>query len=88
MRRTKGMLIATAAAGLILSGAVTARAAGEKTGDTVNCAGINACKGQGACGGAGHSCAGKNACKGQGWIESSKDECLKKGGKIVEGEKH
>jgi uncharacterized membrane protein len=82
------MLIATAAAGLILSGAVAARAAGEKTGgDTVNCAGINACKGQGACAGAGHSCAGKNSCKGQGWVESSKDECLKKGGKIVEGKK-
>jgi len=85
MRRTHGMLIATAAASLVLSGAVVARAAGEKTGDTVNCGGVNACKGQGACAGAGHSCAGMNACKGQGYVEMSKDECLKKGGKIVEG---
>src|SRR5262245_39241575 len=56
MRRTTGVLIATAAASLILSGAVVARAAEEKTGDTVHCSGINACKGQGACAGAGHSC--------------------------------
>src|SRR5438874_13717483 len=26
----------------------------------------------------------QNACKGKGWIESSKAECEKKGGKIVE----
>ena len=38
MRRTTGMLIASAAASLILSGAVVARAAGEKSGDTVHCA--------------------------------------------------
>ena len=83
MRKTKGLLIASAAASLILSGAVVARAAGEKTGDTVHCSGINACKGQGACAGAGHSCAGKNTCKGQGLVDTSKDECMKKGGKVV-----
>ena len=87
MRRTKGMLIASAAASLILSGAVVARAAEQKTGDTVHCSGINACKGQGACAGASHSCAGKNACKGEGFVDTSKDECMKKGGKIVESKK-
>jgi len=46
------------------------------------CHGINACKGQGACGGVGYSCAGKNACKGKGWLKLSKEECDKKGGKF------
>jgi len=86
MKKSKGMLVASAAATLILAGAVVARAAETKTGgDTVHCAGVNACKGQGACAGGGHGCAGKNSCKGQGWIDTSKDDCLKKGGKIVEG---
>ena len=86
MRKTKGMLVASAAASLILGGAGLALAAGEKAGgDMVHCSGINACKGQGACSGGGHGCAGKNGCKGQGWVESSKEDCAKKGGKVVEG---
>jgi uncharacterized membrane protein len=39
------------------------------------CWGVNACKGQGECGGVGHACAGKNACKGQGWIALTKADC-------------
>ena len=39
------------------------------------CWGVNACKGQGACGGVGHECAGQNACKGKGWVSLSKTEC-------------
>ena len=86
MRKTKGMLVASAAASLILGGAILAHAADQKTGDdTVHCGGVNACKGQGACAGGGHGCAGKNACKGQGWVDLSKEECAKKGGKVVEG---
>ena len=88
MRATKGMLIASAAASLILGRAIAARADEGKTGgEMVHCAGINACKGQGECSGAGHSCGGKNACKGQGWVETSKAECAKKGGKIAGEEK-
>ena len=86
MTKTRGVLIATAAAGLILAGTVTARADEKAGGDKVQCAGVNSCKGQGACGGAGHACAGKNSCKGQGWVEMGKDQCLKQGGKIVDGE--
>ncbi|HJQ84945.1 MAG TPA: hypothetical protein VKA21_12760 [Candidatus Binatia bacterium] len=86
MKAKRGMLIASAAAGLILGGAVVARAGEKAGGDMVHCAGINSCKGQGACSGAGHGCAGKNACKGQGWIDTSKDECAKKGGKVVDDE--
>ena len=88
MGKTKGMLIASAAATLILSGAVVARAdSHEKTGGNVSCTGVNACKGQGSCSGAGNSCAGQNSCKGKGVLEMSKDECLKKGGKVVEDKK-
>jgi len=44
------------------------------------CHGVNACKGKGECGGAGHSCAGKNSCKGKGWVKMSKADCNSKGG--------
>jgi len=79
---SKGMLIAGAAASLILSGSVGARA-DEKTGGDVFCSGINACKGQGACAGGGHACAGKNSCKGTGVVKATQAECQSKGGKIV-----
>lgn len=49
------------------------------------CWGVNACKGQGACGGVGHECAGQNACKGQGWLSLSKSECDGKNGKFKAG---
>lgn len=46
------------------------------------CSGVNACKGQGECGGVGHSCAGKNSCKGQGWISLGEADCKAKGGQF------
>ena len=85
MRANKGMLIASAAASLIMAGALTARADQGKTGgDVVNCAGVNACKGQGSCATAENSCAGKNGCKGKGVVELSAADCAKKGGKVAE----
>jgi uncharacterized membrane protein len=87
MKPTKGILIASAAATLVLGGAVLARADQKTGGDMVHCAGVNSCKGQGECAGAGHSCAGMNSCKGQGWVELSKEDCAKKGGKVSEGKK-
>jgi hypothetical protein len=83
----KSLLIATAAATLFLSGAVTARADEKTGGDQVICDGINACKGQGSCAGGGHSCAGKNACKGQGHTKTTAADCTAKGGKLVEAKK-
>jgi uncharacterized membrane protein len=83
MKAKKGLLIASTAAALIMTGALTARAAEHEGGDKVHCAGINACKGQGACGGAGHACAGKNECKGKGWVELSQADCMKQGGKVL-----
>lgn len=84
---TKSFLIATAAATLFVSGAVTAMAEEKAGGEQVICEGINACKGQGGCAGAGHACAGKNACKGQGHTKTTAADCEAKGGKIVEAKK-
>ena len=46
------------------------------------CHGINSCKGEGDCGGKGHSCAGKNTCKGQGWKKMSEADCSEAGGEF------
>jgi len=81
--RAKGILIASAAASLILGGAVFAADDAKKGDDTVHCAGVNACKGQAACSTAENSCAGTNSCKGKGWVEMSAAECTKKGGKVT-----
>jgi uncharacterized membrane protein len=80
------VFLAAAVAGLLAIGALggTAQAAEEKA-EKVKCYGANKCKGQGACGGPGHSCAGKNACKGQGYVDTdSKEACLKlEGGRLT-----
>jgi uncharacterized membrane protein len=81
---TKSFMIATAAATLFVAGAVPAMAEEKAGGEQVICEGINACKGQGGCAGAGHACAGKNACKGQGQTKTTAADCEAKGGKIVE----
>ncbi len=77
-----GVLIASAAASLILAGSIAARAE-EKSGGEIYCQGINACKGQSVCAGAGHACAGMNSCKGTGIVKSTAKECQEKGGKVV-----
>jgi hypothetical protein len=75
----RGVMVAAAVAGLFLTG--TAIAAEQSGGEAkVKCAGVNECKGKGACGGADHDCAGKNGCKGKGWILMSAADCKAKGG--------
>ena len=81
--RKKGMMLASAVMGLLMAAPMVAGAAAKDGGDQVICDGINACKGQGSCAGAGHACAGQNGCKGQGHTKTSKKDCLKKGGKVV-----
>ena len=81
--RKGGLLLASAAAGLmLLAGAAgSARAEGH---EKVPCYGVNKCKGSGDCSGKAHDCSGKNACKGQGFLQMDKDTCLKiQGGRLT-----
>ena len=81
----KGITIATAVGSLVLAGAVTSIAQDKAKTDMVKCAGLNDCKGKGACKAAGmNDCKGKNACKGKGFVETkSAKECADKGGKVL-----
>lgn len=84
-KQFKGAAIATAAAGLFLSGCATNGGMGSmgmaESGD-VHCMGINGCKGKTACKSAKNDCKGKNSCKGQGWLKTTKSECDEKGGTV------
>ena len=81
----KGIMVASAVASLMLSGAVVAQATDKVGSEPVQCAGINECKGQGSCAGAENACKAQNECKGKGWVETgSADECVQKGGKVVQ----
>ena len=83
--KKKKMLIAASVAGLLAaagSGMLSQVQAAQ--GELEHCYGINACKGNGACGGKGSSCASKNSCKGQGFVDVAKDTCMKiQGGKLT-----
>ena len=49
----------------------------------VDCAGVNACKGQGTCKTEKHGCGGQNECKGQGVVAMTEEECKAKGGTVA-----
>jgi hypothetical protein len=70
--KTTGMALATAAALLFGSVAVTTAHAEDAK---VKCEGGNACKGKSACATAKSSCAGQNSCKGRGYVLLTKPEC-------------
>lgn len=78
----KAVLVASAAAVLLISGAVVARA-DEMGGKKVACMGINSCKGHGSCKSAQNDCKGKNGCKGQGKTMTTAEDCKAKGGKMM-----
>ncbi|HEV8646434.1 MAG TPA: hypothetical protein VGR01_12795 [Burkholderiales bacterium] len=84
MRVVSGAALAAAAAGLFLSGTVSAVAAEPKEAK-VQCAGVNACKGKSECSSAKNGCKGQNACKGEGWVSMSEKQCMEKGGKVEKG---
>ena len=90
-KRAVGFAVAAAVVGMLAAGHQFAGDAGKKdSGGTVKCAGINSCKGHGACASAdgSHACAGKNECKGKGWVKvKTEKECTDKGGKIVTAKK-
>ncbi len=55
---------------------------------TVNCLGVNGCKGTSECAVEGaHGCAGQNACKGKGWVKLTMRECKAKKGKFPNAKK-
>ena len=70
--KTTGMALATAAALLFGSVAVTPAQAED---GKVKCQGGNSCKGKSACATATSSCAGQNSCKGTGYVMVTKEEC-------------
>jgi hypothetical protein len=73
--------------GLLATGFQFAEQQGEESEGEVKCAGINSCKGTGACAAAdgSHACGGKNECKGKGWVYvGSAEECEEQGGTVVE----
>ena len=70
--RNTGMALATAAALLFGSVAVTTAHAEDAK---VKCLGGNACKGKSACATATSSCQGQNSCKGKGYVLLTKPEC-------------
>lgn len=51
----------------------------------IKCEGANECKGTSECKSStnANGCQGLNECKGQGWITIPKEECDKKGGKVL-----
>jgi hypothetical protein len=86
--KLRGVLVASAALGLMTAGAAAASAE-EHGGGEVKCAGINGCAGKGECAAAdgSHDCSGKNSCKGKGWVHTaSAKACTDKGGTVVEDE--
>ncbi len=81
----RGILVASAALGLLAGGLSCAR---EAAGGEVPCAGLNRCGGQGECAAADgrHDCGGKNSCKAKGWVHTnSAAECTRQGGTVLEG---
>jgi len=82
-----GAMVAASIAALALSGqafAEGAPASASGVSDSVHCTGINSCKGSSDCKTAENACKGKNVCKGHGFVNTSKAECAKKGGKVLE----
>ena len=80
----KGLMLATAAAGLFATAGFTAAHEGEGSAAKIHCEGVNACGGKGDCKGE-NGCKGKNSCKGQGFLEMSKEECDAAKAKMEQG---
>jgi hypothetical protein len=76
-----GTGLAIAAIALAMSGASVTTAAAKKAAKSVECLGINACKGQSACKTANNACRGQNSC--HGWLPAkSAAACEAKGGTV------
>lgn len=84
LSKTSGTVLAATAAAMLLGGIVTIAPVKADDAKAGMCVGANACKGQSACKTASSSCKGLNSCKGQGFLELTKAECDKVGGKFEE----
>lgn len=83
MQNNKKALLTAAITGVFLAASYAVSA--NNVGEVGECHGVNACKGQGDCGGIKstgekYSCSGNNECKGKGWLKLSKEDCDKKNG--------
>lgn len=74
-----GIALATAAAAMFAGAPAHA---GESSGNTVKCMGVNACKGKSSCQTAESSCKGQNECKGHGFVAVSEETCDQLGGEV------
>jgi uncharacterized membrane protein len=84
MKKTKGVLLATAVALLVTNQSFAAAPDASHQAKPVKCFGVNSCRGKGQCSGKGtNACAGQNSCKGKGWLYLQANDCQKKGGKII-----
>jgi len=80
-KKTAGAALAIAAAGLFAIAPMTVVADSD---GKVHCYGVNSCKGKNDCKTANNACKGKSACKGKGFLDMTKEECEKAGGKVGE----
>ncbi|MGH8352599.1 MAG: BufA2 family periplasmic bufferin-type metallophore [Pseudomonas sp.] len=74
-----GAALALVAAGLFAS--IPTQVVAEEA-STVQCFGVNACKGQNDCKTAKNECKGKGSCKGLGFKNMTLAECNAAGGKV------
>lgn len=83
MNKSKGLMLATAAAALFANGASLA-VEHEKAGTEakIHCSGVNECSGKSDCKTATTSCKGTNACKGKGVLSMTEADCKAKGGEV------
>jgi len=79
VRKTTGIALAVAAAGLFTLAPVSVTMAGSDA--NVHCYGVNKCKGNNDCKTASNSCKGQSGCKGKGFVAVSQEACDKLGGK-------
>ena len=82
---TAAALASTAATLFALAATVTAPLAQAADTMSVQCAGINSCKGHSDCKTAKNDCKGMNSCKGQGWVsKASAKDCTSAGGTVMQ----
>jgi hypothetical protein len=79
LKNSTGLAVATAAAMLFGTGLISTAVAG--TDAKVQCAGVNACKGQSACKSANNACKGQNSCKGHGFMSLTEQACVERLGR-------